>query len=685
MIEPKNVAADPELLETLAKNLITLAPLAKKAIEQVSLNDAGLDTPSRTLTIFGEDARRSLAVLDIGKVVGDGRYVRSQKSKKSIVVDASALLPVEMPAVKWRDNRLVRMVTANVTNLDVTNTGKRLVLDRDRAIWRINEPFQAIADEARAEGAISEVTSLRVVNGATGFVADDVQDLKPFGLDQPMMTITLKAESTSRGGVQTILIGRPEADSPQRVYARRSDQDDVVLINAAVLRTIGLNPLDLHAKKVLDFLPENIQQVRLENASGTVVTNRTNNGWQRVQPLRDQADNAAIERLLVALQKAEASEVFAPGKAPDPQLEKPWTVIELRDKVDAQASGSPPLLRLKIGRRDALKKTAYCQVEGDQAVIGVPLAVIDAVPYGPLAFRDRLIQRTILAGLESIEIKAGNVERTLETREGRNNQKAWVMSKPVVGPTDQGAMTRLLNALALLHAESLIAEKPDAVPNLGFENPFLTVVWKSATNLAPMPFEVTTLTVGKEVPQRAGVRYAKISSSPILFTLSPEVLATFQAELFDRTVMRFSPKDVQAITLRWEKESLTLRPVPDIKTGDPEWAISGPLTNLKFDLERVKTLVKALASLTTSHFAQYDGPFKPEYGMDKPRLQVELRMSNGRSVNLRIGSRSLDRYLFATIAPAATGPVFFLPIGDWSPWFAAPKPVDSGPEATPKK
>ena len=44
-------------------------------------------------------------------------------------------------------------------------------------------PLDAPADDEKVEGVVAELVALRVAEGDQGFVADDVKDFVPYGLD----------------------------------------------------------------------------------------------------------------------------------------------------------------------------------------------------------------------------------------------------------------------------------------------------------------------------------------------------------------------------------------------------------------------------------------------------------------------------------------------------------------------
>jgi hypothetical protein len=191
-----------------------------------------------------------------------------------------------------------------------------------------------------------------------------------------------------------------------------------------------------------------------------------------------------------------------------------------------------------------------------------------------------------------------------------------------------------------------------------------------------------SLSVGAAVPGKPGPRYARVSSSPIVFTIGPEVPALFEAEWRDRTVFTLDPKSTEHVSLRWPTMTLVARPVPNPKGGDADWAIADPPKGLKLDQSQLKPMIQSLAKLSTFRYVQHAGPIPPEMGLFPARLEIEAQPSGGGSPKtLRIGRRSSDGYFLATTEPGPSGVVFLLPMSNWAPWLNTPTIEKDTPKA----
>lgn len=695
MVEPLDVAADPSLVETLALNLKMLERVRDAGTLNESPASYGLEPPSRTIRVYGRGASRPLATLEVGSPAAtrDRRYVRSAGSGGIEVVDARAVAPAELPAESWRDRMLVRMPTFQVQALTASRGDVRLLrFEREGDLWKIADPFRAIADEGRVDGILAEVAGLRVPDG--GFVADDVKDFAPFGLDQPSVTLALTPRGS--GDPQTIHLGKPApavaGARGVRYYARRHDQDDVVVVDAGLLKDVGTNPADFHGKKLTDVHPDRVDAIRLTSEGAAVVVARRSKGWERIAPLKDRADASAVETLLKKLDAAQASLLFEPTKAPDPQTDKPWAVLDLWEGSGPRPGEGPesapekaPRFRLKLGRRDPAAKTVFAAVEGDPLVFALPSSFLDGMTFGPLAFRDLQVASVRPAQIEKLTIIRGSkdVDKAVVLAAPRDGDpRRWRLEVPVEAPADAETVGRALLTLANLRAETLVSDRPESDEKYGLDKPPLVVKWKLRDALLPPPRETikgeeVTLFVGSEAPGGKKPRYARLSNGPIVFTLAAEVVALLEAEWRERSVFALDPRSTERVTFRWPSLTLNARPVADAKGSDPEWTLADPPRGLKFDAAQIKPLVQTLAHLSTFRFAQHTGPIPPETGLFPARLEVEAQPAGPTPPRiLRVGRMTPDGYIYATTEPGPKGAVFLLPLSNWAPWLRVP-PIEA--------
>ena len=108
-----------------------------------------------------------------------------------------------------------------------------------------------------------------------GFVADDVRDWKPYGLDKPRLRVEVENLAGDR---ESIAIGANLPKNPDRAYARRGDQNDVVVINAGGLDKLGVRAIDFRSPKIADFDPRKIQSLEVQSQGVTSRLSKNDEG-----------------------------------------------------------------------------------------------------------------------------------------------------------------------------------------------------------------------------------------------------------------------------------------------------------------------------------------------------------------------------------------------------------------------
>jgi len=321
MTAPMDVAADPSKVETLAYNLKELSRRPDAATLGADLSLYGLDQPERTIKLWGSATDAPLASLEIGRASLDRRYVRAGGSPGVEAVDARGLDPlIKLPVARWRDQEMFRVPSFEVDRVSLSAGGKDLKFRRSRGAWHIVEPVRLLATEARVDALIADLGSLRVLDD-TRFVANDVKpdDLERYGLKTPALAIEIdSARVDRRRGAQVLYIGKPVDGKPGLVYARRGDQDDVVLIEQRVLLDLKPEPNAFRNPKVADINLARVVRVGVEDADGRAIEiSRFGNDWAVVSPSTAKGDRQAIQDFLKSLDQLQTGIFLNPREVGD--------------------------------------------------------------------------------------------------------------------------------------------------------------------------------------------------------------------------------------------------------------------------------------------------------------------------------------------------------------------------------
>jgi hypothetical protein len=705
MTKPVDVAADSAMVSTLARNLKVL----RKSPDAGSITGApktyGLDPPRATVLVYGDNPNKPLATLVVGSEIEglkDRLYVRPRdqagNDRPIEIVDGRMLNFIGKPASDWRDKTLFNTPTFYISELAVTGPGRDLKAKREERHWQIVSPINAPADEEKMEGVLAEISSLRVAEGAKGYVADNVRDLAPYGLDHPELTLTLKT-SWGGGETQVVQIGKPAKDQPDLAYAKQQDQDDVVLVSVKELRDLGKGKNALRSKRVANLNPARAGFIELHAFDRDFRLARSSAGWTLLGPKPEKTDKTYVENLLRQLAEAQTSDFFEPSAIANskPSLDPPKMTVKVwelasGENLPGEPPGEPPkeapAVNLEIGRLDPLKKTLFARIAGDTTVLALTEQVANALPRNVLSFRDRTVLALPPARVAGLSVVRGGETYVLEAPSPSSKSLHWRMTRPIEATADDPTATGMLLTLANLRAEDFITDQPGDGTAYGLDKPTLTASWTllaetgtgpaakekaSAATGAESQSRSGTLKIGARVPRSENV-YASVTGSPMVFTLGPEALQPFHEEFRNHRVLSIPPEKIEKLTLRWPDRELAFVHEASPTGRGMVWKPVLGLDASGFDVSRINSLVASLAELNTPKFVQYVGIFPVSSGLNPPRLQIELLVARDKDPRiLRIGNKSPEGPLLATTDTKSAGAIFLLSGPAWAELVRSPK------------
>jgi hypothetical protein len=710
MTQPMDVAADPSKVETLAYNLKELARRPDTATIEGDAGKYGLAPPERLVKLWGEASDAPLATLEVGLVSLDRRYVRAEGTEGIEVVDARGLDLLRLPAIRWRDAELFRVPSFEVDSLRLTSGAKSLKLRRTRGAWHLTEPVRLPAAETKVDGLIADLGSLRVLDDAR-FVANDVKldDLERYGLKTPSLIIEVAPGRIDRGRRPQILhVGKPVDSQDGQVYVRRDDQDDVVVVDRRILKGLRPEPNDFRSAKVADINPARVIHVAVEASDGSKIeAARRGNDWFIESPSPALGDRQAIQDFLKSLSQLETSTYLGPASLADSGVATPsitlkvWQAYEPRDRASIPSPDPKGdlALDLRIGRRDLARKSIYAQVAGDPTILALPDTANAFLPRNPLAFRDRQVLTADVDAIEQIRFASPFRKFTLNAPvlkvKGPDvglNPPGWWLAEPANAPADAPSVGKLLRLLANLRADSLVTEVPGSLEKYGLSSPALTVQWTtlptfsmiekpSAVERSPgvLALDYHTLLIGSALPDRPNVRYAKLGTGPLVFTLGPEALVTLDAEWRDHRVLTFDPTRAREIRLEWPDRSLTL--LPGSRPDPAGWTLGPDSDAPDFDTKLVFPMLKAASTLTTTRFFQYEGLIPVGTGLVPPLVTIRVGLEDGLPPRtLKLGGPASPGLRYASIEDGDQGAVFAVPQAPFASILKAPRHRGELPE-----
>ena len=241
MTSPYELRANDRFITAMLDSLEIVRVL--EHIPSTSSNRAtyGFDNPGASLSLTIEDRLRPQEIL-VGTVSDDGkyRYMLDPAEEWIYAVDAASLPGMPASAIDLRDNKILRFKGYQVHMFEVVTPEDRLRVRRDqkqRTVWKLEEPSTGNADAISVGRAFSELDSLY----SEAFVtADPEADLATFGLDRPVMELTLQVGGRYDVPEErlSLLVGKGAPEDEQLVYVKRRNSPVVSLARAGFIARI---------------------------------------------------------------------------------------------------------------------------------------------------------------------------------------------------------------------------------------------------------------------------------------------------------------------------------------------------------------------------------------------------------------------------------------------------------------
>jgi hypothetical protein len=371
MVAPLQVAADGNEADAMLTSLENLEIDEVVTESPADLAAFGLASPQRAVGVRLEGASEPLKLL-IGDKTPDGTsvYAKLPTRPRVFTVASYQTGAFEKKPFDLRDRGLLKVKRDAVKTLEITGPGESYALARDdTGEWAFTRPIASLAGRWSVDGLLGALEALRM----DAVAAEDAKDLKPFGLDKPVRSVTL---GLADGATRRIEIG--SSPEERKYHAREASSSLVAVIPAALVDDLAKGMRELRAKRVVDVGTYEVEGVEVEAEGKKTVLARTKEKdaegfeqqkWARTAPDKKDLDRAKVDDALFKLTGLEVQEFLdTPGSDASYGLDAPAAVVTLKREENKAA------LSLRFGKKDG---AAYARRPGDAAVLKLDSAKVD--------------------------------------------------------------------------------------------------------------------------------------------------------------------------------------------------------------------------------------------------------------------------------------------------------------------
>ena len=219
-----------------------------------------------------------------------------------------------------------------IQELTISRPGKDpLTVERgEDGKWKFGAPL-TIPGDSNSIGYMAETAASLE---ADRVVEDKVTDWKPYGLNEPLLTLEMKLKD---GKTHRVLFG---SDTPtgSTLYARLDEDPRLFTVNSYTKTSFDKQVFDLRDKKLLHAANDKISRIVVDTGGNSIEFGKSGeSSWQILKPQPMRADNFTVGDLARAVEGAEMASVVNPDEPTAPKIDfsKPYATVEAVDEAGA--------------------------------------------------------------------------------------------------------------------------------------------------------------------------------------------------------------------------------------------------------------------------------------------------------------------------------------------------------------
>jgi hypothetical protein len=373
------------------------------------------------------------------------------------------------------------------------------------------------------------------------------------------------------------------------------------------------------AGKVVNFDREKVDGIAIQNGDDKIEMRRHDNKWRLETPIKDQADNSAVENLLLDLESWQKdATISAKEIEADKNKLGEFGLNKTKLRLKLIGPGAPP--QILFGKDAALEGKMYVRFENSKATFLASQSVRKDIEKKPEDFRDKKLTDLIMAQVVRVVLKTAAGEMELQKKGDH-----WDIMKPLRARGDDQKIADLIAQVTTAHIEQFVADDRGDLHPYGLAEPrgaitLFTENDKPAGRTDSSHGEQGQMLQVGSVPEKNKDQvYVRFSPRGFVYTLPKkieELLNTKPDDLRDRHLVRFDTKILDRLTVDAPGKGKTV-----LARKGEDWTIANK-NNAPANSGEVRRLIDTLQNEQVTRFVENVASNLPKYGLDKPQLQL---------------------------------------------------------------
>jgi len=369
-------------------------------------------------------------------------------------------LPTQQQEVTQEAQRkqLLPFPEAAITGLAITTPEGQIQFVRAMArTWVITSPLRTDAETREVEALIRAL----VTGSVTRTVADKSVSLDPFGLDQPITTVTVTAGAQE----ESFTIG-DSGPLSNTLYVLRGSDGKVLLTDLAPKDFVNKSLLTFRRKELLRFVQNDVDRVRLTYPPTEIVLynmsrDKSKPSWKIRYPIEAEADQTEVRSLMFRLESLKALGIIDSGPERDAVAQ---TLAEPKIKVTIHTAAGDQTL--KLYQPDPQSGEAIAETTPDAPLYRINPTAIKDLARELFDLQDKRLLGVNMADIAMLSVKTRDRAYVLINQSGE-----WVLEDQPGQKVSQETANLFVSRVADLPAELRVLKQSTPLAPYGLLAP----------------------------------------------------------------------------------------------------------------------------------------------------------------------------------------------------------------------
>jgi Domain of unknown function (DUF4340) len=350
-----------------------------------------------------------------------------------------------------------------VQELTVSRPGKDpITVERgEDGKWKFGAPLTIPADSNSVGYMAETAASLE----ADRVVEDKVADWKPYGLDEPSLTLEVKLKD---GKTHRVLFGR-ETPTGSALFARLDEDPRLFTVESFAKTGFDKQVFDLRDKKLLHAANDKIARIVVDTGGRSIEFGKSGeSSWQILKPAPMRADNFTVGDLARAVENAEMTAVVQADDPSTPKIDfsKPLATVEAVDEA-----GAHKLTLAKEGDK------YYARSSDLEGVYEVPSTLAESLNKKLEDFRNKKLFDFGFGEVAKLQLRDGEMHVAVEKKDDK-----WVLASEGGREVASAKAQALIDSLRNLSATSFASDAAADQGKYGLGSPAIEAEVTPAEN-----------------------------------------------------------------------------------------------------------------------------------------------------------------------------------------------------------